>query len=224
VELPFVDGVLAQHGWLVDAEAFDPAAVPLAEAAHALGVDAIVAARDLDETRFNWVILRRHAFGGALAARAPAGDWWSAEHSAGSYGGFLLTSGQVFAELRAQGLHGTPMATVALVDEFVEDVVATLPAGALREPDAAPALRGVRARIDDAATAGRRLVVEADADAAARVCFDLPDLRAVPMAPVPGAAGVFRGAQDLPTGAAVANVVVRARGPFGAESAREVRP
>jgi hypothetical protein len=64
------------------------------------------------------------------------GRYWSADHTAGATGGFLLTSGQVITELRAQGEHGSSMASLALVDELVGDVVETLPHGKAPSPPA----------------------------------------------------------------------------------------
>lgn len=226
VEANWVDRVLAERGWLRDPAKFDPAKLPMPEVIEALGVDAAVVGTDFDETRFNIVVLRRHAFGGTLAVQRRDGVYWTANHAAGSFGGFLLTSGQVFEELRAQGNHGTPMATLALVDEFVSDVVGTVPArtagGAAVGP---PELAFVSASRAAGRDGSERLTVEGRATPGCTVTMDvLPAVRGVPMVAVPGEPGRYRGAHDLEQGVAVGAIALRARTAFGTESRVEVKP
>lgn len=227
VESAWTDCVLSEHGWLRDPAGFDPAPLPLAEIVGALGVDAVAIGREFDESSFNILILRRHSFGGEVALRDAEGRaYWSANHAATVQGGFLLTSGQVFAELRAQGEHGTPMETLALVDEFVADVVGTVPAhpnepGGDREPELMRVTQSRTPRHDGS----ERLVIEVQASPGCHVCCDLgPGHVGVPMVALPGEPGRFRGAQDLPAGAGPMSIVVRARNQFGREVRTEVTP
>jgi hypothetical protein len=218
VDCAWVDRILSERGWLGDPAKFDPSKLPLAEATMALGVDAVVVGRDFDESRFNLFLIRRHAFGGSLAMQNADGDaWWSAQHRASNLGGLLLASGQVITELQAQTAHGTPIATLALVDEFVEDTIATVPVQpSVIPPPTTAELRDLR--VERMANAhGERVLVEVHADARASVTFDLPASRSVPMAAVPGQSGLFRGAHDVEAGATGAPIVVIARDAFGRE-------
>lgn len=223
----WTDGVLAERGWLRDPADFDPAPLPLPQLVHALGVDAVAIGREFTESSFNVLILRRHSYGGAIALRDAEGRaFWSANHAASVQGGFLLTSGQVFAELRAQGEHGTPMETLALVDEFVTDVVATLPARPRDERgDRAPELMQVRSSRTPRDDGSERLVVDVRASPGSEVRCDLgPGRVGVPMVALPDQPGLFRGVQDLPAGSAPVSIVVRARNAFGREARTEVTP
>lgn len=225
-ETPWVDRVLSEHGWLRDPAKFDGERLAIDQVIAALGVDAVVVGRDLDESSFNVFLLRRHAFGGALAVQRPAGTYWSANHSAGAFGGFLLMSGQLFTEVRAQGDHRTPMSTLALVDEFVADVVATVPARTLA-PDtgAEPAIGQVRASRSPSADGATRIVVESDATPGCTLWLDLPPTAVgVPMVALADAPGRYRGTHDLPAEATPGTVVVRARSRYGRETRVEVKP
>ena len=114
-ELAHVDRVLSERGWLADPDRFDAARIEPAAVIGALGVDAVVFGTDVDLSSLNVVLLRRQAVCGRFAlVDAQRRELWQADHAAGSFGGFLLTSGQVFTELRAQGEHGTPMASQRL--------------------------------------------------------------------------------------------------------------
>lgn len=225
VETAWTDRVLSERGWLTDPATFDPAGLPLAEVQAALGVDAVVFGQGFAESRWNLLLVRRHAFGGSLSIqRADGGVWWSAEHGASNLGGLLLASGQLLTELQAQTNHGTPMATLALLDEFVEDVVATVPLQATKAPHgAAPQLRDARWERPTAANGGR-LLVEVRADAGSMVRFEVPSLTGSPMAPVPGQPDLFRGARDLPPDTPFAAVTIVARDAFGRETRTEVKP
>src|SRR5436190_4614436 len=107
-EIGWVDRVLSEHGWLADPLRFDVDALPLRDAISALEVDAVVIGREVDDSSFNFLLLRRQAVGGVLSITGADGrSWWTSDHSATRFGGFLITSGQVFEEVRAQGAHGT---------------------------------------------------------------------------------------------------------------------
>ncbi|MGE3173027.1 MAG: hypothetical protein AB7O97_10420 [Planctomycetota bacterium] len=226
-EPQWVDRALAERGWLDDPDRFDPAAVPVAQVAAELGVDGVLVTEGFDETRWNALVLRRHALAARLRVLLRGGrEWWSAEHVVGGTGGFLLQSGQVLTELRALGMHGTSAATIALVDDLLHDVAATLPVDADRAdhrgPMAPPQLAELRVQAVAGAPDGeQRLQVSARASAAASVWCDLvPGLQAVPMT---GSGERFTAAVDVPSGAALqAAVAVRARGAFGDELRREV--
>ncbi|MCA8956150.1 MAG: hypothetical protein KDC87_08750 [Planctomycetes bacterium] len=218
VAIDFVDRVLAEQGWLTDPERFDPKALPLPKVREVLAVDAVLVGHDLDESRFNILLLRRHAFGGTIGLRnGTESAWWSANHVASLLGGLLLMSGQVISEIRAQIVHGSSMATLGLVDTYVEDVAETVPVQ--KQVDGSPgsnvSLTEVRAERTAVPTAGlERIVVKANASPGATLTFDLdPRRTAIPMA---GRAGVFVGAQDVPVGS-VRRVRVAARGPFGGD-------
>lgn len=226
-ELAWVDQRLAEHGWLRDPARFEPAAAALPELLAALDADAVAIGTGLDETRFNWLVLRRHAVHGQFELRnATGGRYWSADHTAGATGGFLLTSGQVITELRAQGEHGSSMASLALVDELVGDVVETLPLGKAASPPAGePFVQRVTVRRQPAANDGERYVVEASAPAGATVRFQFePGVDGVPMANSTEDPQRFVGAIDLPAGTNPLRLVVSARDAFGRKATAEVRP
>lgn len=225
-ELAWIDRVLTERGWLDDPNRFEPERHDVGALAQALGVDAVLAATAVDESSFNLVLLRRHAFAGRFAVHDAAGrGFWTAEHGASTFGGFLLTSGQVFTELRAQGEHGTPMASLALVDELVADVVGTLPERARQTVGTAPVVGGVTLARRTLADGSERVVVEADLSPGAHGRCDLvPVVLGAPMAPIPDAARRQRVEVDVAAGVAITAVVVHARDAFGrtarAEGAR----
>ncbi|MBL8728277.1 MAG: hypothetical protein JNM25_07605 [Planctomycetes bacterium] len=226
VELAWTDRVLTEHGWLRDPARFDASALPLRDVATALGVEALVLGHDFDESSFNIWLLRRHSFGGLLALQHGDGrTYWSANHAAATQGGFLLTSGQVFTELRAQGEHGTAMATLALVDEFTADVADTVP-----QRDAAPRttqppeLRDASVAIDRRPDGTAWLVVEARSSAGVDVRCDVGTLVGVPMVAARDATDRYRCERELPRAAAVTPIVLRARSRFGDEARLEVQP
>lgn len=226
-ELAWVDQRLAEHGWLRDPARFEPTAAALPELLAALDADAVAIGTGLDETRFNWLVLRRHAVHGQFELRnATGGRYWTADHTAGATGGFLLTSGQVITELRAQGEHGSSMASLALVDELVGDVVETLPPGkATSPPVGEPFVQQVTVRRQPAANDGERYVVEANAPAGATVRFQFePGVDGVPMATSTEDPQRFVGAIDLPAGTNPRRLVVSARDAFGRKATAEVRP
>jgi hypothetical protein len=213
-----VDRVLSERGWLRDPDQFvTPAA--LGEVCTALGTDAILVADDIAESSFNYMVLRRHRLGGTLAIELADGrEWWRAEHAAGKFGGFLLTSGQVFAEFRAQGEHGTPMATMALLDEFTADAIGTLPAMAATDTAVMPPpIANVVARRTPTAIGESRLLVEAEAPSGCQLCFAIDGATAaVPMVETPRS-GHYRGWHDLPTANHTA-LTVHATDPWGQAS------
>ena len=215
----YVDGVLAEHGWLRDPEGFDGKGLPLPAVVAALGVDAALVGDGLDAGGFNLLLVRRQSVGGTVRLVDRNGEpWWTASDTASTTGGFLLKSGQVLSELRAQGEHGTPMATIALVDAFVEDVTATVPEQPRSPAPAPPGLRlgAIVVRSEPAGAGVERVIVRADAAAAAQLSFDLGnDLRGVPMAPQGDG---FVGAHDVAAGHGASQVQVHARGPFGADT------
>src|SRR5262249_10335622 len=152
----------------------------------------------------NFLLLRRQAVGGVLSITDKEGrEYWTADHSATRFGGLLITSGQVFEEVRAQGAHGTPMSTLALIDEFIADVAATVPDRA-STPLAAerPVIAGAKAALQPLADGGARLVVDARSRADAVLRFDVDGSTVgVPMVAVPGDPSHHRGQHDLPAGA-----------------------
>ena len=226
-ETAWVDRVLSEHGWLADPLRFDVAAMPLREAMQALGVDAVAIGREVDDSSFNFLLLRRHAVGGELAITVADGrTWWSSDHSATRFGGFLITSGQVFEEVRAQGAHGTPMSTLALVDEFVADVAGTVPPReATPLASGPPPILDAKASLQALPEGGSRLVVAARSRPDAVLRFDVDDtITGVPMVAVPGEPDRHRGERDLPAGATAPHVVLRARDAFGRETRTDVTP
>lgn len=225
-ELPWVDRVLSERQWLRDPRDYMTDPAQLAAVRQALGVDAVLTGGAIDESQFQFVLLRRHTFGGDLAITgAAAQPWWRASHRAGGFGGLLVHSGQVFTELQAQASHGTPMATLALVDQFVEEVVDTLPvAPSIDVLMAAPRLADVRVQRTAGGDATTRVEVAATAPAGASVRFDLGARHlGVPMAEDPQHAGSFRGACDAAAADATLALVVHARDAFGLETTTEVR-
>ncbi|MEZ6038401.1 MAG: hypothetical protein R3F29_13035 [Planctomycetota bacterium] len=204
-EPQWVDRVLSEHGWLDDAAVFRAGDVPVAAACRALGVDALLVTTGVEDRSFNLLALRRHRVGGASLLRtADGGDYWSAEHSAGGFGGFLLTSGQVLTELQQTIEHGSAMESLALADEWIGDVAGTLPVRARAADMAGPP------RIDDAAVQrtphgdGVRVTVTARATAGAVLTFDLGPCHGVPMVTDPHDATRHRGACDFDTAEAAA--------------------
>ena len=224
-ELAWVDRVLSERGQLRDPERFVLDGKQLEAILTALQVDAAVVGEGIDETSFNVILLRRHAVGGRLAIRDRGGrDYWSSDHGASTFGGFLLTSGQVFAELRAQGEHGTPMASLALVDEFVEDVVATVPARQAPPPlPPTPPLTEVETFRVAAGADAVRVVVKARTAAGSSLRFELqPFVAGVPMVASPDDAGRYIGQYEVPATTDLRRLVVRARDAFGRETTAEV--
>lgn len=223
----WIDRVLSEHGWLRDPATFEPKDLPLAEALRALDVDAVVVGTGFDESRFNILVLRRHAVSGELALRAADGrEAWSSSHTTSTLGGFLLTSGQVFTELRAQGEHGSPMASLALADEFTADVLETLPRREKPRVDRTqPIVRAVAARRLPGRDGEQRVVVEAEASAGASLRFQLdPYVDGVPMVATSSDPRRYVGSLDLPKDVALKRIAVRARDAYGREGAAEVRP
>jgi hypothetical protein len=114
------------------------------------------------------------------------------------------------------------MATVALLDEFVQDVAGTLPQQMPQGPPPGP---GVPLVLGDAVVMREasplpgceRILVAARSDAAAELTFDVGALRGVPMA---RDGTLFRGAADVPTGGPAA-VTVNARSPYGEKRTME---
>jgi len=236
VAAEYVDHVLSERGWLRDPEAFDRAALPAKEAAAALGVDAVLCADSLDRAGINLLLYRRQSISGTARLLGRDGaEWWSASYTASATGGLVLRSGQVITELRAQGEHGTPMATLALIDAWVESVVETVPRQERPAAPSAPglplALGSVRVSSEASPVAGqRRIVVRAKAHPLARVEFDVAAARGVPMA----AAGDqfasndfantdFVGAIDVPAAGGPLAVTVHAHSPYGQSESAEGR-
>jgi len=224
VEPVYVDRVLAENGWLADPDAFAMSALPLADAIVRLGCDGVLVADELDESHYNLLLLRRQAVTGHLRILDRAGrEWWTASHKVAKTGGFLLQSGQVLTELRAQGMHGNSAATIALVDGLLEDIAATLPRDERSVEPTAPGrpLQVGAVEVQRSGAAGTRLLVNATATPGACVWFDLGgDLVGVPMT---GSGDRFTGAIDVPAGVATTTLRVRARDPFGGEQQAEVR-
>jgi hypothetical protein len=232
VQASYVDRVLSERGWLRDPETLDMQQVPIGEVVQALGVDAVLRCDGLDAHSFNGLVLRRQSVGGALhLVGADGREWWNASGSNANNGGFLLQSGQVFTEIRDQVAHGSPMATVALLDGFVEEVIASIPS---QPPPGAPLSPGLPLRLADAvaerapvAGDGRqRLRVQTTATAACRVTFDVEGvLTGVPMtraAAAASATSVFQGEVDLPAGK-VGRVLVHVESPYGDRQSLEAQ-
>lgn len=224
-ELAWVDRVLSERGLLRDPDHFALDAGRHGEMLAALQVDAVLVGDDVDESSFNVFLLRRHALGGRVAIRDGKGrEFWSSDHGASTFGGFLLTSGQVFAELRAQGAHGTSMASLALVDEFVEDVVGTVPQ---REGTPPPLPLPTVANVESFRVAADgdavRVVVKARSAHGNSLRFDLPGIAAgVPMVAAADDASRFVGQYEIPNDRPPGRLVVRARDAFGRETTAEV--
>lgn len=219
-----VDQRLAEHGWLADPDRFSPAVAPPATMARDLGVDAVIVGTAMTESSFNLLAVRRHAFGGELTCdRGDGRRHFSCSHTASRFGGFLLMSGQVLAELRAQGQHGTPAQSIALVDEFIEDVAGALPAPAgATTPGVSVSLgEPLVVRTDGAAADAQRwqVSVAAPADAIVRIDF-APGPVGVPTAWRDGMATV---AVDLPAARPPVRVRVLAVGAFGETATSERR-
>lgn len=219
-----VDQRLAARGWLADPELFVPAVAMPAAMAQELGVDAVIVGTALSESSFNLLAIRRHAFGGEVACdRADGRRYLTCSHTASRFGGFLLMSGQVLAELRAQGQHGTPAQSIALVDEFVEDVAGVLPAppASVAAPSELPLGEPMVARADGAAATAQRWQVSlaAPAEAIVRIDFE-PGPVGVPTAWRDGNAVV---AIDLPADRPPTRILAHAVGRFGATATSERR-
>ena len=123
-----VDRVLAERGWLADPERFDPAALDSKAACAALGVDAVLFGRDLEERSLDLLVLFRRSFGGELICRGADGSqWWRASYTAARSGGVLIKSGQLFDALAEHFEKGSSRTYAALVGEYLDDVLATLP-------------------------------------------------------------------------------------------------
>lgn len=224
VEAGYVDRVLSERGWLRDPEAFDIQQVPSGDAVRALGVDAVLRCDGLDAHSFNGLVLRRQSVGGAIhLVGADGREWWQASGTNANNGGFLLQSGQVFTEIRDQAAHGSPMAMVALLDGFVEDVIASVPS---QPPPGAPLSPGLPLQLSDAAVervpmpgSNRlRLRVRATATAGCQLTFDVEGvLSGVPMVrstTKAAATSAFQGEADLPNGT-VGRVLVHIESPYG---------
>jgi hypothetical protein len=234
VAAEYVDHVLSERGWLRDPEAFDRAALPVGEAAAALGVDAVLCADSLDRAGINLLLYRRQSISGTARLLGKDGaEWWSATYTASATGGFVLRSGQVITELRAQGEHGTPMATIALIDAWVESVAETVPRqerpGAPTAPGLPLALGDVHVTSEPSPVAGqRRIVVQARAHPQALVEFDFAGTRGVPMVRAGDASGntfanTFVGAIDVPGPPGPLAVTVHARSPYGQSESADGR-
>jgi hypothetical protein len=222
----YADRVLSEAGWLGDPIAFDATRVPAALACRRLDVDAVLIGTGVCESGFNIYILRRRAFGGELRLVTMDGaTWWQTDHSASATGGFLLKSGQVVEEFRAQGGHGTSMQTLALVDAFIDEAAGTLPERAAAGGTVDLAIGPVTASRRPGPRPGlETVVVTAEARPGACMWFDLwsetqPGPTGVPMLRI---GDRFTGMRDVPAEQPVPRVRIRCRGPFGAEAGREV--
>lgn len=226
-ETDHTDRILAEYGWLRDPAAFRPEGMEVGSACAALGVDALAVGTGFDESSFNLLLVRRHSFAGDLELnRADGSRALRVGGSTARTGGFLLQSGQVLSELREQGEHGTPRASVALVDAFVDDVLAALPpptAGDGGEPAAAMAvaLRAADLRLEAGDGGRARLSVRGTVPPGTRVWLDLdPATNGVPARERDGA---FSVARDLDAARPVDVVHLRARDGFGGTAGIEVR-
>ncbi|HEX6813602.1 MAG TPA: hypothetical protein VF384_18430 [Planctomycetota bacterium] len=223
VETEHTDRILAEYGWLADPEQFAPDRIAVADACAALGVDALLVGTGFDEHRFNLLLLRRHAFAGSLLLRRPDGSAaLQASGSATRTGGLLLQSGQVLDELRAQGEHGTPRASAALVDSFVDDLLAALPApgpAAAATAAMAVALLAVDPGIEQHGDESR-LTVRGAVPPGTRVWLDLePDLAGVPASE---RQGTFSVARDVDPARIPPRFRLRARDGFGNSASVDV--
>ncbi|MBK8978702.1 MAG: hypothetical protein IPM29_22620 [Planctomycetes bacterium] len=224
VETDHTDRLLAEHGWLADPERFAPGEVAVDAVCAALGVDAVLVGSDLDDRSFNFVLLRRHAFGGTLALRRADGSRALAiDGSASHTGGLLLKSGQVLTELRAQGEHGTPREGAALVDQFVDEVVAVIGAPADPAPRAVatdPAPREVEVTTERRADGAMRVAARGTVPPGTRVWLELPN--GAGAVPAQERDGAFAVSHDLPADGLPRQVGLRARDGLGRTAAREV--
>jgi hypothetical protein len=229
LDTEWVDQALAERGWLDGSGALVAGAAKPAEVAAALGAEAVLVLRDVDEAEFNVFVLRRHRVCGRFELVASAGTGvWTATHGVGSFGGVLLGSGQVLSEALAVAAHGTPMATLGLVDQLVAETVATLPERARAAAAEGPSIGAAAAVVHGGGDGSRRLVVTARSVGGVLARFDV-DGRVVgmPMVPVPGQPGAFRGAYDLGTEVPALGrprVRVHVRDALGGLQSHEVRP
>jgi hypothetical protein len=212
------DRLLSESGWLTDAATFAPAAVPTATACTRLQVDACIVGTSFDRLQSNLVLWRRHALDASLALqRADGSPFWRANGRRTAHGGLVLQSGQLLRELQQQLDHGSPMQTLALLDDLIDAIAATVPSRSAAA--AADATAATPPLLATAVPMPPHTTVSVDAPPTATVWLDLPGERAVPMASVGGGFAVTR---DTP-GAGPASV--HARLPFaGAAAALATAP
>lgn len=227
LDTDWVDQALAMRGWLDGDGSLRANDAAAADLARALGAEAVLVLREVDESEFNVLLLRRHRVDGHFdLVRGVGGVYWSATHAVGSFGGLLLGSGQLLTEARAVAAQGAPMATLALVDGFVAEAVATLPERARREAEPGPSVSfaAVAAEVGGGDGDGRRVRLRVTAESTGGVMarFDVEGLvRGVPMVAVPQRPGTFRGWYDLSVADAGRSVRVHVEDAFGGRSAKE---
>jgi hypothetical protein len=220
-ELEFTDRVLSERSWLSDPETFSPASLPLSEVATAIGVDGVLVVDQFDETRWNALLVRRHALGARFRiVEKDGGEWWQANYTVGVTGGFLLKSGQLLTELLSQSTHGAGAASLDRIDELVEGVAEVLPVDEDRAEHHMPpgiAAPVVAAPVVHAISEGlARVEVRVEAPPGSSVWLDLGDrLRSMPMS---GANAAYTGAVDVPADWPPLAVRVRVRGAFGQQA------
>lgn len=225
-ELAWVDRVLSQHGWLRDPATVSLEPLAAGRLSAALQVDAVCIGTAFDESKFNILLLRRHAMSGTCGIfDAKGADYWSAEHAVSRSGGFLLASGQVITEVRQQSEHGTEMAALALADELIADLAETVPSRAPGESwGPMPRVGDIEVR-RTAQDRGQRLVVTARGSPGCSLRFSVPTVvEGVPMVAAAAEPEHYRGEYDLSDMPGVHRVVVLARDRFGREAHAEVAP
>ncbi|MEE8143224.1 MAG: hypothetical protein V3T77_08990 [Planctomycetota bacterium] len=227
-ENDYVDRVLSERGWLADPDRFDPEALPVAEVREALGVEGVVMGHDFRSGYWNFLLLYRRSLRGVVGMYVAGGEHsWQARHRVSRSGGILLELGQIFSALRNQFQSGSPRVFVALAEEFVADVLATLPElqpGALRRSPP-PRIAEVEVkRLPSAAPEGR-IQITVEATPAGVVSFDLlPEVVNMPTVEV--APGRYRGIYTVVRGDELAgplDVKVHIRDPFGRQSTETVQ-
>ncbi len=228
VENAYVDRVLSEEGWMTDPGRFDPFLIPPAEVCRALGVEGIIIGTGFEtEDREYFLYFRRGLQGRLMWWSGEGRLYWEADHCATRSGGVLIGSDQIITTISEHVENGTSLAFVEVVEEYLDEVLATLPEfdpEGLPRP-VPPAITGIEVeRIEEAAgEEGKRIRVTAKATAGSLVTFDLiPGPKNIPTIEVdPGRyTGIYA---RLPGDGVQADskVRVRARSPDGRETVQE---
>jgi len=221
-ESQHVDRLLSETGRMADPETFCADRETIPAVAAVVGVDALLHVTSFDETNWNAIALRRHSIAASLRIVTRQGaEWWSARHSVAETGGFLLKSGQVVAELLAQGVSGTSAASLGKIDTLVDEVASVLP----QDPDrseheaesGAPSAREGSLAFSEKVAGRVRTTIGVRCEPGMLLVVDVGPLQGLPMA---GVGDAYRAAVDLPEPAS--RVVVRSRNAMGAEASSTI--
>jgi hypothetical protein len=228
IENEYTDRVLSERGWMRDPERFRFDAAQLSEQCAALGVDGLVRGSAFDADELDVGVAFRDAIRGAVEChRSDGRRHWRIEHSETQSGGLALRSGQVITAVREQLEHGSSVAFVALIEDWLDTVLAVLPELPLegfelpRAPRIEELVLATALRRGAELQRGDRIVVEVRATPGAILAFDLaPLVEGLPMVEVEP--GRYRGEYRLAADAGAGNPEVRIhlRDRFGREDAR----